>query len=401
MSNRDSGTLTRSASEGAALALGVAVIPDSPQVGDDPVVQGTAGAERRMRQTGRGRAPRPVVAWSPDHPPAGAATAAAEEDLDEPIDVSVCIANWNCCELLHACLVSLHDQAQGVRVETIVVDNGSIDGSADMVERHFPEVILHRNATNAGFACANNQAARLARGRYLLFLNNDTVVPANSLRRLVDYADAHSEVGMLGPLLRDAEGKPQVSYRQRPTASTLLHRTSLLRWTGLLRGAYRRYRRQYFDAETTRPVEVLMGAAMLLPRTIFFDCGGWDEEFTFGGEDLDLSARVGRHYKIVYHPGVEITHFGRVSTRQHIGYASLHMAIGFLRYLRKSGYSWPVLTLYKAIVTLDAPLQVAGKGLQYLNRRLRGRRAKAEKTLLALRGHLYFLIYGLAPFWRA
>ena len=69
--------------------------------------------------------------------------------------------------------------------------------------------------------------------------------------------------------------------------------------------------------------------------------------------------------------------------------------------LRKCGYSWPVLTLYKLIVTLDAPLQVAGKGLQYLWRRLRGRRAKAEKTLLALRGQLYFLVHGLVPFWRA
>ena len=140
---------------------------------------------------------------------------------------------------------------------------------------------------------------------------------------------------------------------------------------------------------------------MLLPRTVFFDCGGWDEDFTFGGEDLDLSARVGRHYQIVYHPGVEITHFGRVSTRLHIGYASSHMAIGFLRYLRKSGYSRPVLTLYKLIVTLDAPLQVVGKVLQYLWRRLRGRRAKAEKTLLALRGQVYFLLHGIASFWRA
>jgi GT2 family glycosyltransferase len=322
-----------------------------------------------------------------------------EAEVD--IDVSVCIANWNCRALLRACLESLQDQTQGVHLETIVADNASTDGSAEMVEREFPKVILHRNATNVGFARANNQAAQRARGRYLLFLNNDTMVPSGALRRLVDYADAHPEVGMVGPRLCDAEGKPQVSYRQRPTASTLLHRTSLLRWTGLLRGAYRRYRREHFDAETTRPVEVLMGAAMLLPRTIFFDCGGWDEDFTFGGEDLDLSARVGRHYQIVYHPGVEIMHFGRVSTRLHIGYASSHMAIGFLRYLRKSDYSWPVLTLYKLIVTLDAPLQVVGKGSQYLWRRLRGRRAKAEKTLLAMRGQLYFLIHGLVPFWRA
>jgi N-acetylglucosaminyl-diphospho-decaprenol L-rhamnosyltransferase len=321
-----------------------------------------------------------------------------EQDV---VDVSVCIANWNCRDLLHACLESLHDRPQGVRVETIVADNGSTDGAADMVERDFPEVLLHRNATNVGFARANNQAAQRARGRYLLFLNNDTVVPSGALRGLIDYAEAHPEVGMVGPRLRDAEGKPQVSYRQRPTAGTLLHRTSLLRWTGLLRAAYRRYRRQGFDADTTRPVEVLMGAAVLLPRKVFTACGGWDEDFTFGGEDLDLSVRVGQRHQVVYHPEVEITHFGRVSTRQHIGFASSNMAIGFLRYLRKSGYSRTVLILYKLIVTLDTPLQILGKGTQYLWRRLRGRHGKAEKSLLALRGQTHLLISGLVPFWRA
>jgi GT2 family glycosyltransferase len=319
----------------------------------------------------------------------------------EPIDVSVCIANWNCRELLRECLESLHDQPQGVRLETVVADNGSADGAADMVAREFPEVILHRNATNQGFARANNQAAERARGRYLFFLNNDTVVPPGTLRRLVDYADAHPEAGIIGPRLRDAEGRAQVSYRLCPTVATLLHRTSLLRWTGLLRHAYRRYRRREFDPETTRPVEVLMGAAMLLPREVFFACGGWDEGFTFGGEDMDLSARVGRRHLVVYHPEVEILHYGRVSTRQHIGYASSNMAIGFLRFLRKSGYRWPALLTYKLVVTLDAPLQFVGKGLQYLWRRLRGRHQKAEKSWLALKGLGYFLTKGLLPFWKA
>jgi GT2 family glycosyltransferase len=225
-------------------------------------------------------------------------------------------------------------------------------------------------------------------------------VPPGALRRLLEYAESHPEVGIVGPRLRDAQGRPQVSYRQRPTAGTLLHRTCLLRWTGLLRGAYHRYRREDFDPETTRPVEVLMGAAMLVPRTIFFECGGWDQDFTFGGEDLDLSTRIGRRYQVVYHPGVEITHFGRASTRQHIGYASAHMAIGFLRYLRKMGYSRPTLLLYKLLITLDAPVQLTAKASQYLWRRLRGQPAKAQKSLIALRGVAYFLVRGLLPFWQ-
>jgi GT2 family glycosyltransferase len=320
---------------------------------------------------------------------------------DGPVDVSVCIANWNCRDLLRACLESLHDRPQGVRLETIVVDNASTDGAAEMVAREFPEVVLVRNALNLGFARANNQAAARARGRYLFFLNNDTVLPPGTLRRLVEYADAHPEVGIVGPRLRDLQGQPQVSYRLRPTVATLLHRTSILRWTGLLRRAYRRYRRQAFDPRTTRSVEVLMGAAMLLPRGVFFGCGGWDEEFVFGGEDLDLSTRVGQSHHVVYHPEAEILHYGRVSTRQHIGFASSQMAIGFLKFLRKSGCSSPALFTYKLVVTLDAPVQFVGKGLQYLWRHLRGRSAKAEKSLLAFRGVRHFLVRGLLPFWKA
>jgi N-acetylglucosaminyl-diphospho-decaprenol L-rhamnosyltransferase len=326
---------------------------------------------------------------------------AAPNPPDDLIDVSVCIANWNCRDVLRACLASLRGQAPGVAVEVIVIDNASGDGAADMVEREFPEVVLHRNATNLGFARANNQAAELARGRYLFFLNNDTAVPPDTLRRLIDYCEAHPGVGMVGPRLRDGAGRAQVSYRLLPTLGTFLHRTALLRWTGLLRGAYRRYRRQDFDPDTTRVVEVLMGAALFLPREVFFTCGAWDEEFAFGGEDIELSARVGRHYQVVYLPSVEIMHHGRVSTRQHIGFASTNMAIGFARYLRKSGCRPTGLFFYKLMVTLDAPVQLAEKALQYSWRRLWGRREKAAKSLLALRGYWHFLLTGLGPFWKA
>jgi GT2 family glycosyltransferase len=319
----------------------------------------------------------------------------------ELIDVSVCIANWNCRDMLRECLASLRRQAPEVAVEVIVIDNASGDGAAEMVEREFPDVVLHRNAVNVGFARANNQAAELARGRFLFFLNNDTAVPPGALRRLIDYCEAHPRVGMVGPRLRDGTGRPQVSYRLLPTLGTFLHRTALFRWTGLLKGNYRRYRRQDFDPNTTRAVEVLMGAAMFLPREVFFTCGAWDEDFAFGGEDIELSARVGRHYQVVYLPSVEITHYGRVSTRQHIGFASTQMAIGFARYLRKSGCPRAGLLFYKLMVTIGIPVQMADKGLQYVWRRLHGRREKAAKSLLVLRGLCHFLLRGLLPFWRA
>ena len=120
--------------------------------------------------------------------------------------------------------------------------------------------------------------------------------------------------------------------------SALLHRLTLFRWTGLFRRAYQRYRRLDGDFVTTRRVEVLMGAALLVRRALFIEIGPWDEEYTFGGEDIDLCTRIARRGAVVYHPGVEITHFGRASSRRHIGYVHTHTLAGITRYLRKIGF---------------------------------------------------------------
>jgi GT2 family glycosyltransferase len=312
----------------------------------------------------------------------------------------VCIVNWNCRALLRACLASLRPRLQGLRVEVVVVDNGSTDGAADMVARRFPRVKLIRNVTNVGFARANNQAAARARGRYLFFLNNDTVVPPGALRRLRDFAREHPEIGIIGPRLRDPGGRVQVSWRLRPTAAALLHRLHLLRWTGLFRRAYRRYRGRHDDPDATRPVEVLMGAALLLPRRLFRALGGWDEGFTFGGEDIDLCTRVARTHAVVHHPAVEVLHHGRVSSRQRPGYAHAHTVLGIARYLRKSGCPRPALWLYKAALTLDAPLQWLGHAVQYLWRRALRRSAKARRSRLLLGAAGHFLARGLLPLWK-
>jgi GT2 family glycosyltransferase len=313
--------------------------------------------------------------------------------------VSVCIVNWNCRELLRDCLRSLTPRRQGVPLEVIVVDNCSADGTADMVERDFPHVRLVRNQVNLGFACACNQAARLARGRFLFFLNNDTRVGARALRRLVEHARGHPEVGLLGPRLVDARGRTQASARRRPTVAALLHRLVLLRWTGLFRAAYRRYRGR--DHARGGPVEVLMGAALLMPRRLFRALGGWDEGYTFGGEDIDLCARVARSHQVVYHPDALVLHLGRASSRQHPGFAHSNTLIGITRSLRRTGTPGWLLAVYKLLFTLDLPLQGLLAAGRYLVSRLRGRPRRAARAWLDLRGLAYFARYGLARFWRA
>src|SRR5947209_1812668 len=269
--------------------------------------------------------------------PALLSASATESADDGPIDVTICIANWNCRALLCDCLESLLDQPQGVRLEAIVVDNASTDGAAEMIADDFPEVVLICNVENVGFARANNQAAGRAGGRHLFFLNNDTVVPEGALARLVAFADAHPEVGMIGPRLRDGRGRPQISYRRRPTVAAMMHRTLLLGWTGLFRRAGRKYRRSSFNPLQQRPVEVLSGAAVFMPRDVFRDCGGWDERFAFGAEDIDLSLRVNRTRAVVYYPDVEIVHFGRVSCRDKLQFAESHLPAGHVRAVGTAG----------------------------------------------------------------
>lgn len=321
----------------------------------------------------------------------------------EPV-VSVCIVNWNCRELLRQCLSTLYQRPQGVPFETVVVDNASADGAADMVAAEFPQVRLIRNAANVGFSKGNNQAANAARGKYFFFLNNDTEVPANLLREFTDYAAANPAVGMLGPRLRGADGELQINYRMKPTLAAMLHRITFLRWTGVFRRAYYRYRRDTFRAERAEGierVEVLMGAAVFLPRRVFESSGRWDERYRFGGEDLDLSTQVGRRYDVVHFGRVEVLHYGRVSSRANVGFSAPNVAVGYVHYFRTAGVSRISLVAYKVLVTIDAPLQVIGKYIQYAQRRLVGRRAKAAKSRLAAKGLLRFLTHELPAFWRA
>lgn len=317
------------------------------------------------------------------------------------IDVSVCIANWNCVELLRRCLRSVLAHPQGAAFEVIVTDNASTDGAAEMVAAEFPQVTLIRNSENRGFAIASNQAAAVARGRFLFFLNNDTEVPPHTLGRLLNHATANPAAGMFGPCLREPGGSIQISYRRRPTIAALLHKVSLVRWTGLFRKAYKDYRRGSFDPNGVRPVEVLMGPAVFMPRAVFDGVGGWDERYRFGVEDIDLSTQVGRSRPVVYAGDVEVIHHGRVSSRANVGFVAPSVATGYVQFLRKTGACrWP-LFWYKLAVTLDAPVQLAGKLVEAAARRVIGHKQDAGRSWAAARGVWAFLRSELARFWRA
>jgi N-acetylglucosaminyl-diphospho-decaprenol L-rhamnosyltransferase len=147
-------------------------------------------------------------------------------------------------------------------------------------------------------------------------------------------------------------------------------------------------------------VDLLMGAAVLMPRAVFRDGNHWDEDFAFGGEDLELAARVGRRFPVLFAPSVEITHYGRVSSRLNVGFSTESVACGYVHYLRKVGTSRSAVFFYKLAVSLDAPIQLVGKMGQYLGRRAFGRREKSQKSLLAVAGLAHFVFRSMRKFWR-
>src|SRR5262245_25091596 len=134
-----------------------------------------------------------------------------------PVDVSVVIVSFNTRELLRECIQTLRHETSGITYQTIVVDNASADGSADMVQKEFPWVELVRSATNLGFAAANNRGFALARGRYVVQLNSDAFVHSGALDLAVKHMDASPRVGLSGGRLVGRDGSWQPSARKFPS----------------------------------------------------------------------------------------------------------------------------------------------------------------------------------------
>ena len=125
------------------------------------------------------------------------------------MDVSILVVAWNVKELLYDCLKSVYDETKGVEFEVIYVDNGSVDGSVKMVRREFPQTRIIENPDNKGFIRANNQAIEVARGRYVLLLNSDTIVLKNAIAKVIGFADQHPQAAVVGCRVLNPDGSVQ------------------------------------------------------------------------------------------------------------------------------------------------------------------------------------------------
>lgn len=260
-------------------------------------------------------------------------------------DLSIVIISWNVRELLRRCLDSIQEslrgeKGKGLLVETIVFDNGSADGSADMVREDFPWVHLMESEVNLGFTKGNNLAIGQSEGRYILLLNPDTEVVGDALGTMMAYMESHPRVGALGPQLMNPDGTTQSSRRRFPTMATaFLESTVLQPWfqgSGILK---RYYLLDRPDGEI-QPVDWVVGAALLIRREALHQVGPLDEEFFMYSEELEWCYRLkAQGWEVVYLPTAQVVHQEGRSSEQVLAARHIHFQRSKVLFFKKY-YGW-------------------------------------------------------------
>ena len=301
--------------------------------------------------------------------------------------VSVVIVSWNARDFLAQCLNSLTAETCRYPMEIIVVDNASTDGSPECVERQFPQVRLIRNATNLGFAKANNIGIAQSRGRYLALINSDVKVLPNCLTRLVEYCEQHPEAGMAGPRVLGGDGKLQRSCRGFPTLWNMLCRAlaldSLFPNSGLFTG----YALRHWQHDCLRPVDILSGCFWLIRKDALLRVGLLDESFFMYGEDMDWCRRFWENgWQVMFVPMAEAIHYGGGSSANAPVRFYIEMQRADLQYWRKH-HSQPAVACYFSISCLHLLLRTVGYSLAFLfSHRLRQScRYKVKRSLACLK----------------
>lgn len=233
-----------------------------------------------------------------------------------PPRVSVVIATWNAGDVLGPCLDSLRTQEVAGGFETIVVDNASTDGTAELLRGRSGEVRVLTMDHNAGFSAANNEGARLARGEVLLFLNSDTVLLSSDVLARLARALEDPTIGIVAPRLLNPDGSPQPSCAVHPSVvGSLLLATGVHRF--LPDRAQARVAPHRWSHDRSIDTEWVMGAALALRTGDFHTIGGWWSATTMYAEDTEIAYRVRqRGLRVRFDASAEIVHLGNQSNAQ-------------------------------------------------------------------------------------
>lgn len=285
------------------------------------------------------------------------------------ITLSIIIVNWNTCEITRKCLESVRERVACADCEVIVVDNASSDASVEMIRTEFPEVSLIVNGENLGFGRANNQGMRVARGRYFLLLNSDTVVIDGSIQRLVSLMESSPQIGIAGCKLLFEDLTLQGSCARFPSIKLALLEDLMLykflsrRRQGevLLNG--------YWAHDRTRDVDAVWGAAMLVRRKVFNDTTGFDERIFMYGEDLEWCMRVrDLGWRITFAHDCRIVHLNHKSAEIMYGDERVDLCHKRSYEIYAARYGVVAMSVLMLIKTVGALIRVCYFGLRAMAR---------------------------------
>jgi|JI10StandDraft_1071094.scaffolds.fasta_scaffold01415_28 GT2 family glycosyltransferase len=229
--------------------------------------------------------------------------------------VSIIIVSYNTREILRQCLQSVMKSVSLQKVEIFVVDNSSLDGSADMVEKEFKDIKLIRSSANLGFAGGNNLAIPKTRGEYLLLLNPDSVLTPDTLEKTIEYMDSDLKCGILGIKLKGLDGSLQPCARKIPNP--------FLKFL-VITGIARKFKNNSFlggpdyswwDHNSILEVGWVVGAYFLFRRELIADIGLLDERYFLYFEEIDFCLQAKKKgWKVIFFPFAEIMHIGGQSS---------------------------------------------------------------------------------------
>jgi N-acetylglucosaminyl-diphospho-decaprenol L-rhamnosyltransferase len=296
-------------------------------------------------------------------------------------EVAAIVINRNTRDFLRECLETLGAQDFAGGISRWVVDNGSDDGSPQMVLREFPGVNLVWNRTNTGYARACNEGIRATREPYVLILNSDTALSNDTVRVVIDYLERNPSAGVAAPLLRNSDGSLQFSCREFPSVQTAFVHAFL----GLFRGENPHsasYKRMDWDHSQEAGVDWVSGAFMAIRREALEQIGGFDEKYFMYVEDVDLCWRMWQAgWSVGFVPQTEVYHHIGMSSRAVPARMVLHHHRSMLRFHRKT-YHGPMRRTVNAAVAVGVAFRTALILALNAYYRVRGALGGAKKVIM-------------------
>ena len=307
-----------------------------------------------------------------------------DEDSSVEVAISVIIVNWNTKNILQNCLDSIYQTIGHLSFEVIVVDNASSDGSQELLQERYPQVITIHNQVNKGFGAANNQAFAIMKGEYALLLNTDAIVTPGAIGKLYLFLKTYPHAATVCGQLLNVDGRKQNSVASFPTLLTLAANTSILEY--LLPHFYpsKRY-------EHKKPIQVdsAIGACMMINKKALAEVGFFDERYFFFFEETDLAYALHRRGWSVYHvPDAFIYHLQGQSIGQNIG-ARIEFYRSRYQFLSK-WHSRPYYYLASGIIFLRLLINVVFNFISVLLTLGLGKKARNKLTIYSKLIHWHF-----------